>query len=452
MKITFVEPSSIFEGFSFGWLNKLPLLGTLYLGTILKNRGHDVKIIKDDGKRIDPEQLDCDILCISSMTSTTRRGYAIADAFKQKYPERKVLIGGVHATFFPNEALSHADYVVVGEADPIIDTVVSRIKNKKLKSKLIKGKPCEDLDSLPFSDFSLIQNIKLPLPRTPISTSRGCPFNCSFCSVTKMFGRKYRFRTPENVVEEILSRKNKRIFFYDDNFAASRERTKKILKGMLEYNITVPWAAQARLDVVYDDELMNLFSKTNCNYLCVGIESINPKSLKEYNKHQDVGLIKKAIRKLHDYGIKIHGMFVFGADNDDKKIIDKTIEFCDEMNIDSPQFSILTPLHGSDLYHELDAKGRIFTKNWDLYDLNHVVFRPKRMSAYDLQMKVVEAIKKNYRRTKRGFAFLFHNFKTGISIIKKGFKWWYDHRAYLRFLEKIDKRGTRNKNIVNNLN
>jgi anaerobic magnesium-protoporphyrin IX monomethyl ester cyclase len=430
MKVSFIEPRGAFEGFSFGWLKHLPMTGPLYLATILKQRGHDVEVIRESINEVDCSRLDCDVLCLSIMTSTARRGYEIARQFKKLNPGKKVIVGGVHATFRPKEALKYADIVLVGEGDTIITDLV-----ENGHKGIVQGNPCNDLDALPYPDLSLLKNTKLPLPRTPISTSRGCPFNCNFCSVTEMFGRGYRFRSPENIVNEITSRKNKRLFFYDDNFGAVKTRTKEILRRMKENKVYTSWATQSRIDVSNDDELMNLMVETNCNYLCLGLESINPETLKEYNKHQELDGIKKAIRRIHDYGIKIHGMFVFGADKDNKKVIKDTVEFCNHMEIESPQFSILTPLPGSQLYNQLDEQGRIFSKNWDLYDLNHVVFQPKSMSAYELQQSVVNATRDLYWITRRGWKFFFENFGSSLRDISNCLKWYKDHNKYLKYLK-----------------
>ena len=433
MKITFIEPKGAFEGFSFGWLNKMPMVGIVYLATILKHRGHEVEVRKESVKAIDCSKLDCDVLCISIMTSTARRGYWFASQYKRYNPKGKVIIGGVHATFLPQEAAKYADHVLVGEADSIITDIVEG----KYKEKIIYGKKCEDLDELPFPDFSLIKDLKLPMPHTPISTSRGCPFNCKFCSVTSMFGRQYRFRSPENIVDEIISSKHRNLFFYDDNFGALNSRTKEILTRMAELKLDIPWKAQARTEVVNDNKLLNLMVKTHCRYLCIGFESINPKTLEAYNKSQKLEGVKRSIKVLHDFGIKIHGMFVFGSDEDDKKVIKDTVDFCNTMDIESPQFSILTPLPGSALYSELESQGRIFSKNWKLYDCHHAVFTPRNMSAYELQKRVMEAVSRLYWITRRGIKFFFKDFGSSVSILSKCLKWERQNSRYLAYLRSL---------------
>jgi len=436
MKVTFVEPKGAFEGFSFGWVNQFPMTGQLYLGTILKQRGHDVEIRKESLEDIDPAKLDCDVLCLSIMSSTAKRGYRIAEQFKKHNPDKKVIIGGVHATFRPKEALQYADNVLVGEGESVI---VDLVENG-YKKEIIQGRPCENLDELPFPDLSLLKNVKLPLYYTPVSTSRGCPFDCTFCSVSTMFGRKFRFRSPKSVIDELNANRHNKIFFYDDNFIALRSRVKEIMRLMKENKTKWQWVTQATTHIANDDEMLKLMSDTNCHVLCIGFESINPKTLKEYNKHHNIkglGTIKKSIKKIHDAGIQIRGMFVFGSDNDDKKAIKRTVDFCNVNNIEYPQFTVMTPFPGTQLYEQLNSQKRIFSKDWRLYDCHHVVYKPKGLSAYELQVKLNQAVKDLYWFTKEGTRFFFQNFTKSIQILKKCAKWSKANKAYLRFLKKI---------------
>ena len=188
MKIVFIEPRAC-EANVYSKVS-MPLLGPVYLGTILKNRGHEVRIYNENILAPDYSNLDADLIGISILTSTAERGYEIA----KKFPREKVIMGGVHASLLPGEALEFARQVVVGEAEDVIIDVVEGRRSEPI----VQGKAVEDLDALPIPDFSLIKGYRMPSMVIPISTSRGCPFDCSFSSVTKMFGRKYRFRSAEN--------------------------------------------------------------------------------------------------------------------------------------------------------------------------------------------------------------------------------------------------------------
>jgi len=214
-----------------------------------------------------------------------------------------------------------------------------------------------------------------------------------------MFGQKYRFRSKENVIKELENHRNcggNWVFFYDDNFIAHKKRTKDLLSTMIEKKLTPPWTAQVRVEVAKDQELMDLMKKSKCNTVYIGFESINPETLKLYNKKQSLSDIESCIRLLHKNGTRIHGMFVFGADTDTTDTIHETVLFAKKNNIETVQFLILTPLPGTRCYSDLDRQGRIISKDWSIYDAHHVVFEPKLMSYYELQTETMQATKEFY--------------------------------------------------------
>jgi len=387
MKVVLIEPASA-EANVYSKLH-MPLLGPIYLGTILKNRGHDVQIYNEDIYRPDYSRLNADIVGISILTSTAKRGYEIAGRF----PKEKVIIGGVHASLLPDEALQFARQVVVGEAEEVIVDVVEGLN----KEAIVYGKPPQNLDSLPYPDFSLIKGYKLPSLIMPISTSRGCPFDCIFCSVTKMFGREYRFRSAENVIQELTSRNGnaRSLFFCDDNFTAHPKRTRTLLELMLKHKIR-NWSCQVRCDAAKDDELLSLMARAGCNVVCVGFESVNLKTLQAYQKKQTIDDIINAIRSFRSKKIRIHGMFVLGGDDDNESTIWDTLKFAIKQKIDTVQMMILTPVPGTKFHEDLKKQNRIFSHDWNLYDGQHVVFKPKLLSAKQLQLNVINAYAKFY--------------------------------------------------------
>ncbi|MGE5197855.1 MAG: B12-binding domain-containing radical SAM protein [Deltaproteobacteria bacterium] len=385
MKIVLIEPSAS-EANVYSRIT-MPLLGPVYLGTILKNRGHEVRIYNENIQAPDYPGLDADLIGISILTSTAKRGYAIA----KKFPKEKVIIGGVHASLLPQEALEFARQVVVGEAEEVISDVVEGSN----REPIVYGRPVEDLDTLPDPDFSLIQGYPSSPIVTPVSTSRGCPFDCSFCSVTKVFGRKYRFRSAENIVAEMKARHARSFFFCDDNFTAHPNRTRLLLNRMLRNKIN-NWNCQVRCDVARDKELLNLMAQAGCKAVCVGFESVNPMTLKAFQKKQTLEEIVDAIRSFHERNIKIHGMFVLGGEDDNKSTVWETLKFAIREKIDTIQMSILTPFPGTKVHESLEAQKRIFTRDWSLYDGQHIVFNPKLLSAKELQLNVMRAYAKFY--------------------------------------------------------
>jgi anaerobic magnesium-protoporphyrin IX monomethyl ester cyclase len=401
-KIAFIEPRCSFN--SYGYY-RFPLMGSLCLGTILNDSGHEVMIFRDSVRSVYDKGREwlndtitkADVVAFSLMTATTERGYQIADAIRKVAPKIRIIIGGPHPTYMSEEALQHADLVVKGEGEEII---IDAVENRNLVG-IIQGPPVDDLTKYPIPNLSILTDKNRPPRQAPISTSRGCPYDCIFCTVSSIFGRKCRFREPGSVLEEIKMRVSegfKKLFFYDDNFAISRERTKELLRGILRtgLNKKMSWSAEARTDIAKDDELLDLMSKANCNTMLIGFESINPEALKEYNKKQELEDIKICVKKLHEHGIRVHGMFVLGSDADDSNTARDTVKFCHETKMASVQFSVLHPLPGSRLYDILESQDRIFSKKWSLYDGSHVVFKPLKMSPVELQEKFIWAWKKFY--------------------------------------------------------
>ncbi|WP_369397316.1 B12-binding domain-containing radical SAM protein [Syntrophomonas palmitatica] len=418
---------------------------------MLKQKGHEVNLILGSRSDIKLSHISSsDLIAISTTTSTVIEAYHLADFARSQ--GKKVIMGGAHVSFMAEEALEHCDYVCRGEADLTFTDLVACIERDELPWAVpgVSFKTAEgvvhnprpdwvDINQVPFPDFSLLSSLKMST--YPVMTSRGCPFDCTFCSVTSMFGRKYRYRETESILEELQQYKGKQVFFIDDNFAANPRHTKELLKEMIARK-TLPswWCAQVRTDAARDDELLALMRDSNCGTVFVGMESVNPQTLKTYNKKQGVADIEYCIKRFHEYGIMLHGMFVFGSDDDTAETIDDTLEFALRNRIDSVQFMILTPLPGSRTFKELEEQGRILTRDWNLYDAHHVVFQPRLMSAYELQVKSMEAFKKFY-----SFPNIFGNlFLTGIrsaAFRALGFwmirKWLRDNRWFYIYLNSL---------------
>jgi len=406
MEISLIEPKS--PGLNVFSKFVMPRLGLPIIGTILKNLGHDVKIYNQDLKPLNHKKIEeSDLIGISTITPTAPTAYSLADRYRRK--GIKVVIGGPHVTFMADEALDHADYVVRGEGE---ETIVELVKAMETggdesgiaglsyldngRKKHNPGRPLlDDLDKLPIPDFTLIEGHE-KLAYTPIATSRGCPFNCKFCSVTPMFGRGYRQRSVDLIIEELNNFPRSKVFFYDDNFVVNKNYTKELLEKLTRRKHKMAWGAQARVDVYKDKEILKLMQASNCDTLYIGFESLNPETLDSFNKKQSVSQMRECIRVLHKNNIRVHGMFVFGADTDDKNVFRNTLEFVQKEKIDTVQFMILTPLPGTETYRELSEQNRLLHRNWGLYDAHHVVFRPVKMSCFDLQVETIQAMHKFY--------------------------------------------------------
>jgi len=381
------------------------------LATILKNAGHDVNVIEESIKKVDVTKVDSDVVCLSMLTWNAKRGYELASQIKKLNPKTKVIIGGMHASMMPEEAIKYADTVVVGEGESVIKDVI----DGKIVDKIVKAGHFNNLNDLPFPDFSLVDEFKPDI--YPISTSRGCPCDCNFCSVVAVFGRRYRFRNVDNVINELVGIKPKNLYIYDDNFCALKDRAKEILRKIYANGIKLDFLfINSRLDIAHDEELMNLLSKPKISVLEAGIESINPVTLKNFNKEQKITDIEHCVKTLKDYGIILYTGFVIGSDSDNNETIKNTLDFCIKNDIDFPSFHILTPFPGTKIYQELESEKRIFTKDWNMYDLYRCVFYPKNFTPYELQMRVLNMWKEFYSM-KRNLSKLLRE-----SIIKTVFR------------------------------
>jgi anaerobic magnesium-protoporphyrin IX monomethyl ester cyclase len=206
---------------------------------------------------------------------------------------------------------------------------------------------------------------------------------------------------PAEVVKHLQGLRGQKVFFYDDNFFISKRRGKELLRQMIRADLGIRFFAQIRIDSVckngeIDRELLDLLWNAGCRIVYLGLESINPETLKEYHKESSVEDMQGGLAALAERGIKTHGMFVFGADSDTVDSLLKTADFAVKYGLNSVQFLALTPLPGTRQTAQFEAEGRIFTKNWSLYDGHHVVFWPKRMTPYELQEVLLQAHKRFY--------------------------------------------------------
>jgi radical SAM superfamily enzyme YgiQ (UPF0313 family) len=456
VKVTLIEPKA--PGIHVYAKFKLPRLGLPLLGALLeRDLGIRPKIYFQELGNIDwDEVLASDLVGISTITTTAPEAFNILERIKEN-SDIPVVMGGAHVTFIPDEALEKgADFVVRGEGEYAMRELVRRLMAGDDDFASIPGLSFRDgerivhnreasqvkhLDDLPWPDLTMIDRHE-KIRIMPVMTSRGCPYNCKFCSVTKMFGRRYRFRDATDVLNEleVLHGRNPRasIFFYDDNFTARPKRTKELLQGIIDRGMKINWTAQARVDVVKDEELLGLMRKSGCSFLYLGLESINPLTLESYRKEQTVQDIADGVKILHKYDIKVHGMFVLGSDEDDITTIKETVRFARGLKIDTVQFLVLTPMPGTETYDELVEQNRILVDDWSKYSGHHVVFEPLKMSAYQLQ-------KEGSIRSMRRFYSLWQCWKLGLR-----FRWW-DFVIYVYAHHNVTRFRARNKDFLKDL-
>ncbi|HYM00172.1 MAG TPA: radical SAM protein [Blastocatellia bacterium] len=355
-----------------------------------------------------------DVVGISAITRTAPQSFELARKLKEVNPRIKVLFGGPHPTALPHESLEYGDLVITHEGDFTLPEVMRRFsddfenpalddilgiayKTADGEVKLNKDRPfltSEELSSLPFPEFTA-NEIK-HITHNVVNTSRGCPFECEYCSVIDNFGRQFRFTDDDYTVELIkhtIAIKHRPIFFGDDIFNANRGRVKRILSKILSDGVKMPrWFAQVRVESACDPEMLQLMAKAGCSYVFIGLESVNDETLRLYHKHSTLEKNRLAIDAFHKYGIRVHGMFVLGSEADTTDTIKDTFEFAKEMNIDSAQFFALTAVPGPPMTARYEQEGKVIASGkWHLYDAQHAVVRPKKMTPYELQAGTIRA-------------------------------------------------------------
>lgn len=325
-------------------------------------------------------QKDPDLVGITALTITSQRAYEIADIFRARGV--KVVLGGIHPSMLPEEASQHADAIVIGEAEEIWPKLIEDFKANKLQ-RVYQQQKRPSLLNLPLPRRDLFTEGAYII-RNTIATTRGCPYSCSFCTVTSFFGHTYRCRPVEEVIKEIETFNDQAlVVFVDDNIVGKPEFAKELFRALIPHKIK--WVGQSSVTIAKDDELLKLATDSGCIDLFIGFESLSTANLTAMGKKINVvDEYENIIRKIHSHGIAIHGFFIFGFDEDDEDTFKRTLRFAQKMRLESAQFDILTPYPGTGIFESLDKADRIVIKDWSQYG-HDLMFKPKSMSREKLQ-------------------------------------------------------------------
>jgi radical SAM superfamily enzyme YgiQ (UPF0313 family) len=388
MKILLISPAVDTEKRTNNGL-MMPQLA-LYILAGLTPPEHEVVIIEEETGHIDLEE-ECNMVGISCMTANAPRAYELCREFKKR--GKTVILGGVHPSILPDEALQHADCVVVGEAEGVWEILIKDFQHHNLKRKY--HNPTPDLGKYVPKDFSkMIKKGFFKL--IPILTTRGCPYNCDFCCVTNLFGKKIRHIPIENVVRDIQESGSKSFMFLDDNIIGHPKYAKELFRAIKP--LKIKWVGQASISLLTgDDELMQLAAESGCKVLFFGIESVSEEQLQSMRKSiKEIKNLESAFKKIKKMGILVLASMIFGFDNDTKEIFDETVRFLIKNNVSIATFNVLTPYPGTKVYENLKNENRLITNEWMYYDHNTVVFKPVHMTPYELQIGKIKARKKFY--------------------------------------------------------
>ena len=380
MKILFLSPGWP-KGRLWGELGfKFPTLSLASLAAVTP-QGWDVSF-HDDAIRATDFDTDADLIALTAMTAQATRAYQLADAFRSR--GKTVVMGGFHASNLPDEALQHVDSVVVGEGELAWPQLLADFQAGRLQ-RIYRADGLIDTALIPSARREIFKGSGHLFTNT-IQTTRGCPFDCEFCSVTAFYGRKYRKRPLEQVLAELqeLRKANSFVFFVDDNIVADRRYSLPLFEGMK--GMGLKWLSHAPIDFAEDQELLKAAGESGCVGMFVGFESLNQESLAAMGKVTNkAASYKTYAQQFRDNGIGILGSFVMGCDGDTPAVFEQTLRFCEDARLEAAIFPILTPYPGTKVRQRLEAEGRIISNNWQDYDMEHVTFQPRGMTVQELQ-------------------------------------------------------------------
>ena len=412
-----------------------PPLGLASLAAVLEKKDYKVEILDASALQLSENEIvkkadSADVIGITAMTPTINSAIRIAKGIKQKNPNSTIILGGPHATILPEEILNNVpeiDIIVRGEGEETIVELCDALENDQSienihgityrNNSTIKNTPSRppimNLNSLPFLAYHLLPLDKYKLhpphgreyPFMALLASRGCPYNCIFCSKS-VFGSKFRGQSPERIVDEIVYLKEhfgiKEIAFYDDVFTLNQKRIMQFVKELKERNLDIPWTCEARVNLV-TEELLKEMKKAGCYMVAYGIESGNQMILNNLRKKITIEQIKSAIEATRKAGIQSVGYFMLGSPGETPETIRQTIDFARSLDIDFAQFSVTTPFPGTDLYDLYLDSGNKNTKWADfiyasLKSSSAPVFETESLSKEDLQEWNAKAYKEFYLR------------------------------------------------------
>jgi radical SAM superfamily enzyme YgiQ (UPF0313 family) len=398
-KLVLVNPvNPARTGLTINCSSRFPPLGLGIVATLTPDHW-DVELVDENWEPF--TYRDADLVGITAFTASANRAYEIAAVYRER--DVPVVMGGIHASVRPDEALQFVDSVVTGEAETSWPQVVADVEAGRLQ-RIYQGE-WTALAGLPHPRRDLFHPDYV---FASVQTSRGCPMDCEFCSVTAFNGRRYRRRPSEEVIDELETIPQRMLFFVDDNIIGygqeSREQTLVLFRGMVERKLDKWWFCQASLNFADDEEVLLWASRAGCKMVFLGLEAEEVDALREVNKRlnlqRGVDSYAAAFRRIHQAGIAVLGAFIFGMDGDTPEKLRRRAGYMIDSGIDVMQTTFLTPLPGTRLFDRLQAGSRLlytdFPRDWDHYDMTEVTYRPQHMAPQMLAQAMHECTGKMY--------------------------------------------------------
>ncbi len=374
MKILLINPKNVGRGqATVRFMASTPLALSI-LASLTPEE--DSVVIIDENDRDIPYDMEVDIVGITSMLHVSGRALDIAKKFRSQ--GTTVVMGGFFVSLWPQKAEDHVDSIVIGEAENVWNTLLEDFRSGKLK-KRYQTSTFSDLSNVPFISKKWFPNEEC----YHVETSRGCPFHCDFCCVTRFYKGTLRHRPIPDVVRQIRECSDKMIFFVDDNIAINKKYAKELFKALTPLKIS--WSGQFSINAANDDELLELCAESGCKLLFTGFETLNSKNLDDVDKNwMDTEKFPGLIENIHKHGIGVYGSFMFGFEKDTSDIFHQTLMFCEENKLDLALFSAIFPVDGSKFHKQLKAENRIFEKDSSKFNGQHSTFKTKNMTSREL--------------------------------------------------------------------
>ena len=372
-------------------LRYMPLTLTTLAALVPEEMGADLALLDEGIQEVDPETLQADLVGLTVITGTAMRAYELAARLRRR--GLPVVLGGPHVTLVPEDAQPHADAIVTGYAEETWPALLRDFAAGQMKPRYDQG-PGLSLAGRPFPRRDLLPRGRY-LTDNVFEATRGCIHKCDFCVVPSAWGQVPYQKPVEEVVADIRRMRARKLIFVDLNLIADRGYAARLFEALIP--LKVQWYGLATVLLADDRELLSLAQRSGCKGILMGLESISRENLKESKKgFNSPERYRELVETLHRHGIALQGCFVFGMDHDTPDVFLKTARFAVEARIDLPRFAVVTPFPGTALYQRLAREGRILTRDWELYDGQHVVFRPAQMTVEQLQSGIETAWKHAY--------------------------------------------------------
>ncbi len=433
MKIVLISPKGPLYRYRGGIFRKSlryqPLTLTTLAALVPPELNPELTLI-DEGIMSIPDSLDADIVAMTVITGTAKRTYELAARYRAA--GITVVLGGPHVTLMPHEAAEHADAICVGYAEDSWPQLLRDFSAGKLKPSYHQT-PDFSLDrpDMPFARRDLFESRHF-LTQAVFEATRSCVHDCEFCVAPAAWGRQQYQKPVDWVIEDIRRFGQKQLIFVDLNLISDKEYARELFTKLIPLN--VEWFGLSTVLIAHDREFMELVARSGCKGLLLGLETVTPESLKDAKKRFNSSVnFKEVIGDLHRLNISIQGCFVFGLDHDTPNVFDATVEFAIDAGIDLPRFAVLTPFPGTPLHTRLEREGRILTKDWELYDAQHVVFQPRNMSVRELAEGHERAWKSCYSLSSIGRRlWAARNFRPLALTVNLGYRFYAHnlHRFY----------------------